>query len=82
MSIETKRRYIIKEHENRLTPLENFKVGKEFEISRILIKRTIDRYNESSSIKDIPRPRCPLTSKTQNPIKQVREKSGVTYEGQ
>ncbi|XP_014788625.1 uncharacterized protein LOC106882455 [Octopus bimaculoides] len=74
MSVEWKRKFIIEQHEKGMCPPEIFKLGKNLKINRMLIKRTIDRYQETSSIKDRQRSGHPRTSRTPKLIKNVREK--------
>ena len=74
MSVELKRKFIIEHHEKGMGLPEIFKLGKTFNINRMLIKRTIDRYQETSSIKDRQRSGRPRTSRTPKLIKNVREK--------
>lgn len=74
MSVVLKRKFILEHHEKGMTPPEIFKLGKKLEINRMLIKRTIDRYQETSSIEDKPRSGRPRTSRTPKLIKNVREK--------
>lgn len=74
MSVELKRKFIIELHEKGLRPPEIYKSGKNLKINRMFIKRTIDRYLETSSIKDRQRSGRPRTSRTPKLIKNVREK--------
>ena len=74
MSVELKRKFIIEQHVKGLQPSEIFKLGKNLKINRMLIKRTIDRYQETSSVEDRPRSGRPRTSRTPKLIKNVREK--------
>ena len=74
MSVEWKRKFIIEQHEKGMRQPEIFKLGENLKINRMLIKRTIDRYQETSSIKDRQRSGRPRTSRTPKLIKNVMEK--------
>jgi len=74
MSIVLKRKFIIEHHKKGLQPSEIFKLGKTLNINLMLIKRTVDRYQETSSIEDRARSGRPRTSRTSKLIKNVREK--------
>ena len=74
MLLELKENSLLSTTKKDLGPPEVFKLGKKIEINRMLIKRTIDRFEEISSITDRPRSRCPCSSRTSNLIKSVKEK--------
>ena len=64
----------IDKHLKGKTPLQILKVPKHFGINQMLIKRTLDRYNETPSVKDRPRKERPRTPRTPKLCKNVREK--------
>ena len=74
MSLEWKRKFIIEQHKKGMHPPEFLKASKNIKINRMLIKRTIDRYTDTSSTKDRPRSGRPRTSRTAKLVKSVREK--------
>ena len=74
MLLELKRKFIIEYHKKGFSPPEIFKLGKKIEINRMLIKRTIDRFEEIFPITDRPRSGRPRSSITTNLIKSVKEK--------
>ena len=74
MFLALKRKFIIECHKKGFSPPEIFELGKKFEINRMLIKRTIDRFEEISSVTNRPRSGRPRSSRTPNLIKSVKEK--------
>ncbi len=54
--------------------LEIFKILKRFNVSLMFIKRTMDRYKETSLTKDRPRSGHPRTVWTLDAVKAVRER--------
>ena len=48
------RKFIIGHHKKGFSPPEIFKLGKKIEINRMLIKQTIDQFEEIFSITDRP----------------------------
>ena len=74
MLLELKKKFIFEHHKKGFSPPEIFKLGKKIEINRMLIKRTIDQFEEISSITDRPRSGRPRSSRTPNLIKSVKEK--------
>ena len=49
-------------------------MGKSFNLNRILIKRTLDRYAEAKGVQDRAQQGRPRSQRTQKLIKGVREK--------
>ena len=75
MSVVLKRKFIIEQHEMGMQPSEIFKLGKTLKINRMLIKRTIDCYQETSTIEDRSRSGRPRTSRTPKLIKKCERKN-------
>lgn len=74
MAIILKRKFVIEEYGKGKTRSEILKAGKPLNLNAMFIKRTLDRYEDTNSFEDRPRPGRPRTQRTPKTIKAVREK--------
>ena len=72
--MEAKRKVIIQLHSEGKTRPEILRALKTLNVNPMFIKRTIERYEETCSIKDKPRSGRPKSKRTRKVIKAVRER--------
>ena len=69
MTTYVKRKFVIEHHKKRKTRSEILKMGKHLHLNAMFIKRTLDRYEETKSVDDRPRPGRPRSQRTKKSLK-------------
>ena len=74
MSANFKREFVIELHKKGKNTRQILDEGKSLNLNKMFVKRTLDRYNETNSIKDRKRAGRPRSISRLSLIKSVREK--------
>ena len=74
MSLQFKREFVVELYKKNKNTRQILEAGKEFNLNKMFIKRTLDRYRDTKSIKDRKRSGRPASIRSPKLIKSVREK--------
>ena len=69
-----KRAFVVDQFSKGKTRSQILHAGKEMKLNRMFIKRTLDRFQETQSTEDRPRPGRPKSCRTPVAIKKIRDK--------